>query len=526
MTLARSFIIASALAASTCIPAWARFEPVTCKNSFTPQQEVSEGNKVASQVYQQMPVLPENDPVTQYVQQLGARLVANAPPTPGTNGRWPFTFHVVSSGDINAFALPGGSIFVNLGTVQAAETEAQLAGVMAHEISHVVMRHSTCNLGKQRNRSLLYGIGAIGSAILLGNGAVGQLAQTGLGVGQSLDFLHMSRDDEKQADLLGANILNNAGYDPRGLPQFFEVIQAKYGRGGAQLLSDHPNPGNRTEYVNAEIATLTPRSNPIVTTAGYRQVHSLALNEHALSAKEVQSGYWKGTGRYADRPGSNGAVIPVSTASNTGGYGNGPVDGRGDGRGDPRGDGRGDGQGNGQGGMQGGSPTGLSRASLGLDDQLQTLQADSYTIRYPPRWQRNQNGGALTLYPQGGASEQGIVYGVLIETAPNLGQITDAQALSQATARLVDALREQNQGMSQTSDIQSITIAGRRANAVDLRGRSPLSMNGSSLAEHDLLVTSVGSDGTLTYLVFIAPERDFAMLRPTYTAMLSSLRLR
>ena len=107
--------------------AWGRFEPVTCKNAFTVEQEISEGNKVAAQVYQQIPVLPENSPITRYVQQLGARLVAHTPPSPGTNERWPYNFHVVASSDINAFALPGGSIFVNLGTIQAADTEAQLA---------------------------------------------------------------------------------------------------------------------------------------------------------------------------------------------------------------------------------------------------------------------------------------------------------------------------------------------------------------------------------------------------------------
>ena len=267
--------------------AWARFEPVTCRNSFTEDQEIAEGSKVARQVYSQMPVLPENDPLTRYVQALGAKLVAQAPLVPGVQRQWPFNFHVVASEEINAFALPGGSIFVNLGTIQAAETEAQLAGVMAHEISHVVMRHSTCNLGKQRNKSILYGLGAIGSAILLGDSAAGSLAQAGIGYGQNLDFLHMSRGDEQQADLEGVNILDQAGYDPRGLPQFFETIRAKYGAGGAQFLSDHPNPGNRTEYVNAEIATLPRLDHPVVTTPAFTAVHSAAISRRPVNAKEV-----------------------------------------------------------------------------------------------------------------------------------------------------------------------------------------------------------------------------------------------
>ncbi len=494
MKLVRSILIASVLAATAGTPAWARFEPITCKNSFSPEQEMTEGNKVAAQVYQQMPVLPENDPVTRYVQQLGARLAANAPPTPGMNQRWPFTFHVVASGDINAFALPGGSIFVNLGTVQAAETEAQLAGVMAHEISHVVMRHSTCNMGKQQKYGLAAALGQIGSQILLGNGALGSAVTQGIGMGAGLGFLRMSRDDEKQADLLGTNILYGAGYDPRGLPQFFEVIQAKYGAGGAQLLSDHPNPGNRTEYVNAEIQTLPQRSNPIVTTTQFRQVHTQALAERALTAKEVHAGGWKGSGQYASGPGSNGAVMRTSGTPGAGAQAN--------------------------------TPSGLSRASLGIDAPLQPLQTDLFTVRYPGQWQRHDSNGAVTLYPQGGAGDAGIVYGALIGTVRDAGTVSDAASLSQATSQLVQKLVSQNDGLSQVSRFTSFTSGGTNGIAVDLRGRSPISQGGSAVPERDWLVTFARPDGTMNYLVFVAPEQEFATLKPTFNAILRSFRPR
>ncbi len=134
--------------------AQARFQPQPCKNSYTTNQEIAEGKKAAAQVYKQMPVLPDSSPVTQYVQQLGAKLVEYAP-----GYKWPYSFHVVNQADINAFALPGGPIFVNLGTIQAAETEAQLAGVMAHEISHVVMRHATCNITKQQGQAPWWALG-------------------------------------------------------------------------------------------------------------------------------------------------------------------------------------------------------------------------------------------------------------------------------------------------------------------------------------------------------------------------------
>lgn len=158
---------------------------------------------------------------------------------------------------------------MNLGTLQAAQTEAQSAGVLAHETSHVVLRHSTCNMKKQQTTSLLAGVGSIASRILLGSGAAGQISEAIIGAGSGLYGLRMSRDDEKQADLLGTHIMYDTGYDPRGLPQFFEIIQAKYGAGGSQLLTDHPNPGNRTEYVDAEIATLPRMANPVVTSAAH-----------------------------------------------------------------------------------------------------------------------------------------------------------------------------------------------------------------------------------------------------------------
>jgi beta-barrel assembly-enhancing protease len=266
---------------------WARVDLQPCKNNIPPEKQIELGQKAAQQVLQQMPVLPDSSPITQYVQALGQKLVANAP-----GYRWPYNFHVVNVDAINAFALPGGAIFVNLGTIQAADTEAQLAGVMAHEIAHVVLQHSVCNLVKQQRVGIFAGIGQIASGVLLGS-AVGAIAQQGIGLTAGLGFLKMSRDAEKQADLEGVGILYDSGYDPRGMPQFFETIQAKYGQGGAQFLSDHPNPGNRTEYINQEIETLGPHDHYIANTPEFRGIHKQAEQIHAYTQKEVSSGVWK-----------------------------------------------------------------------------------------------------------------------------------------------------------------------------------------------------------------------------------------
>jgi len=494
----RSLVLLSAVLAASSPAAWARFQPVTCKNAFTEQQEITEGQKVVAQVYQQMPVLPDSDPVARYVRALGAKLVAHAP-----GYRWPYNFHVVASEDINAFALPGGSVFVNLGTVQAAETEAQLAGVMAHEISHVVMRHSTCNLTKQQSKSLWYGLGSIASAVLLGNGTAGQLGQAAIGGAQSLDFLHMSRDDEKQADLLGVGILYDSGYDPRGLPQFFETIQAKYGAGGAQFLSDHPNPGNRTEYVNAEIATLPRRDHPVVTTPEFKRIHAVGLGEKALTAKDVQVGAWRKSGLYASGPGNGAGQVAQPVSQN--GASTSPASRTDASVAMPR----------------------LNRSALGIDSRMVKYQGTRFVIDRPAKWQQtgDVSSGEVMLAPPGGTGASGLAYGAIIGMEKQSGNgVTDAASLSAATAALAQKLSQQNGGLEQVGQTTAITVGGQPANVVELRGRSPVGEGGKQLVERDRLLAVERPDGDLSYVVFVCPEPDLALLKPLFDAMAASFR--
>jgi peptidase M48-like protein len=493
------FVLLSAALSVGSPMAWARFQPVHCKNAFTEQQEITEGQKVVAQVYQQMPVLPDSDPVARYVRQLGAKLVAHAP-----GYKWPYNFHVVASEDINAFALPGGTIFVNLGTVQAAETEAQLAGVMAHEISHVVMRHSTCNLTAQQSKSLWYGLGSIASAILLGNGTAGQLGQAAIGGAQGLDFLHMSRDAEKQADLLGTGILYDSDYDPRGLPQFFETIQAKYGAGGAQFLSDHPNPGNRTQYVNAEIATLPRLENPVVTTPEFTRVHAVALKEKALAAKDVQAGTWRKSGLYASGPGAAAGQIVQPVSQSGAATETSPETAQPATASAPR----------------------LSRSVLGIGSRMVKYQGARFSMNRPTGWQQGADtSGTVTIAPPGGATDAGLAYGAIIDIEKQPGNgVTDRASLSAATAALVQKLSQQNGGLEQVGGVIATTVGGRSANVVELRGRSPVAEGGRQLVERDRLLTVARPDGDLSYVVFVCPEPDMDLLKPTFDAMSASFR--
>ena len=514
-----ALLLALGLSAPTC----AQFQPVTCKNSFTKQEEIQAGDKVVAEVYKQMPVLPDSDPIARYVRQLGARLVAVAPLTPGLTQQWPFRFHVVASEEINAFALPGGTMFVNLGAIQAAETESQLAGVMGHEMSHVILRHSTCNISKHRKRSIWYGLGQIGAAVALG-GYGGAAATEGIGAYANLDFLRMSRDDEKQADLLGVQIARDAGYDPRGLPQFFEIIQARYGSGSAQFLSDHPSPGNRTEYVDKELALLPPLLHPVRTSPQFEAIHQVSMERHALTAAEIQTAAWKTNGLYATPPGTAPALAPLPVSAQVppaptpeAAYASHQTDRRTPlpkpeeppqppqaNPPDPSVAGR------------------LPADQLAADNQPVTVPLPHGSIDAPPTWRMTpQPDGSIAVAPRGATGTFGISYGVLIGTSTDKGNST--AALTVASDRLVRQLLKTH-GLKPNGIASNLQIAGQNALGRELTGTSPISDAGGPLPEHEWLITLPRPDGTTAYLIFVAPQSDSAALQPLFDAMVLSFQ--
>jgi len=215
-------------------------------NLFSPQQDVEIGQKVSRDAERQLPMLNDSR-VDRYINNLGQRLAAHAP-----GQRYAYQYKTVNSGDINAFALPGGYVYINRGVIEAADTEAQLAGVMAHETSHVALRHGTNQASKAYIAQVPLAL--LGGA--LGSNSVGAvLAQLGAGFALNSVFLKYSRTDETQADVMGTQILYDSGYDPRAMAQFFEKIQSK-GRGGADWFSSHPSPEHRIERVDEEIDKL------------------------------------------------------------------------------------------------------------------------------------------------------------------------------------------------------------------------------------------------------------------------------
>jgi predicted Zn-dependent protease len=221
-------------------------------NLFSKDQDVQLGQENAAQVRKQMPVI--KDPVlTEYVTRVGKRLMSAHE---AQESGFPFTFEVVADPSINAFALPGGPMFINTGLLKAVDSEAQLAGVMGHEMSHVILRHGT----NQASKSKLIELPALLGSQMAGSSMMGKLAQVGIGLGANSVLLKFSRSAESQADLMGSHLMAESGYDPMEMAHFFEKLNAQGGGRTMQFLSDHPNPDNREKAIEEEAHRL-PQQN-------------------------------------------------------------------------------------------------------------------------------------------------------------------------------------------------------------------------------------------------------------------------
>jgi predicted Zn-dependent protease len=444
------------------------------------EQQVELGQKVKAEVYKQMPVLPDSSPEAQYVRKLGNKLAAVIPPEVS----WPFEFHAIPQKEINAFAIPGGPMFVNVGTIVAADNEAQLVGVMAHEMAHVYMQHSAKQAGKQ---SLTQGIAGILGG-LLGQGTLGSLAKLGIGIGAGLVSLKYSRGDEAQADAVGAIIAYKAGYDPRALASFFEKLE-KEGGSGPQMLSDHPNPGNRRAAIENEARSWPSRSFQN-TSADFTRVKRDASHMKTYTAEEIAAGAKQGTwARQNAQSGSSSAAQsatgqPASPAA-------------------------------------AGDIANVSLQQVKPSGRFTTFDHAAFSIQYPDNWRAAGDAGSnVTIAPPAGAAEGAVAYGVVVGAAP-----AASGNLDQATQQLIAGLQQSNEGMQVEGSLQSTSVNGVEGRSATLRGTSPVQQNGQPLPERDWLIT-LPREGGLLYIVFIAPEKAFEQLRPTYENMLRSVKLK
>jgi Zn-dependent protease with chaperone function len=454
--------------------------------SITRDQQIQLGRQAAAEVYKQMPVLPDSSALTQYVRRVGEKLVAQIP----QEYSWPYEFHVIPEKEINAFALPGGPMFVNAGAIVAADNEAQLAGVMAHEMSHVYMQHSAKQASKQAFTNGILGVlGAI-----VGGGTAGTLARLGMQIGAGAISLKYSRNDEAQADAVGAIIMYRAGYDPRALAQFFEKLESE-GSSGPQFLSDHPNPGNRSAAIDKEISEWPPKNYQNNSEAFIRAKQE-ATHMRLYTAQEIADGAKQG--RWAQQNSSSGATpanLPPATSGSEGSA-------------NPGGN---------------ANISSVTPREAKPSSNLQPLQHNAFTISYPDNWQvfgdPNSN---VTIAPSAAVGQNAIAYGVVIGGS----QDQNADSLDQGTQDLIQNLQQSNQNLRVSGSARSIQVNGVDGRSVYLTGTSPVQKNGKSLGERDWLVTLPRPQGGLLYLIFIAPQNSFNQFRPTYERMLNTLQLR
>jgi len=449
------------------------------RTSLSREDQIKLGSQFSAEVYKQMPVLPDSNPVTQYVQQLGKKLEAAIPP----DRSWPYHFHVVPQKEINAFAIPGGPVFINIGTIQAAESEAQLAGVMAHEMSHVYMQHSAKQLAKSQWTGLLAGI----AGAIMPQSGLGNLARMGIQFGAGTVMMKYSRGDEAQADAVGAIIMYKAGYNPKAMADFFTTLEKKYGNGGPQFLSDHPNPGNRQAAIQKEIRNWPPK-NYLTSSSAFAAARHEAEGIKAYSSQEIEQGAKQGI--WAQQNRQSGAM-PANVAA-------------------------------GAGSNAGADIANVSLQQVRPSQTFRQARLEGLSISYPDNWATGGSAKSFLIGPPAGVSQAGIAYGVIISALPN----ATSDSLDQATQQVVESLQKENPGMRPSGKSTRVDVGGQEARSVYLSGASPVHENGKALPERDWLVLLPRPQGGLSYLVFVAPERDFDQLSPTYRSMLDSLQLR
>ena len=435
------------------------------KNRYTPEQDVQIGREAVAEIREQYPII-KDERVTAYLAMLGERLVAAAP-SELKQPVYEYSFTPVNLKEINAFALPGGPMFVHRGMFEAAAAEAEIVGVMAHELSHVLLRHGTANASKAQNPWLQLGqlAGQVGGAMV--GGAAGSAIAQGAGFGLGTVLLRYSRDFEKQADLLGAQIMAKAGYDPRALGRMFETIEkeSKGSGGGPQWMSSHPNPGNRTIYINKEAEALTvarpaddSEFTPIKT--------AFAGMPPALTMAELAKRKTEGVGASRKSVGTPGQPVPPPSA------------------------------------------------------EFRTISGGKvFQAQVPSNWTLLSTSTTVRVVPENGFGElngqtvftHGIEFGI-------------AQAgtrdLRQATMTWLKAVAQNNPDLKLAGEQQQLRMSQRTAIGTPL-------VNASALGgqERLALYTTFLADGTLFYYLTVVPEKDAANFQEVFRRIGQSIRL-
>ncbi len=428
------------------------------KNKYKVQDDVKIGRDAAAEVEQKFPILDDRA-AQNYVSQVGEKLV-RAIPAEYRHSEFDYSFKIVNASDINAFALPGGPMFVDRGMIEAARNEGEMAGVMAHEISHVALRHATAQATKQSSiGSQLGQLGLILGGAILGGQTGAQLGMLGAQIWQT----KYSRDYETQADILGARIMADSGYDPRDLANMFKTIAAQGGGGAPEWLSSHPDPGNRYEKINQEASLLRVSSNPIKLTRDFsRTKERLSSLPAARTMAQIEKSYEGGQGS-SQSPINNGRYSTRVAYPST---------------------------------------------------RTENYNAGSISFNYPTNW-KVFSGNDLIVAPEGAYGDRGITHGAMI------GAFETRSGLLNGTKEYVRGISEANDYLRASGSYQRTTVAGRTGYTTTLIGRSPI----TNRDERVTVYTAQARNGNLLYIAAVSPNSEASRYSTTFRNLIRSMRL-
>jgi outer membrane lipoprotein SlyB len=432
------------------------------KNKYTPQQDVQLGREAAAQVEQQLPLLQDDD-IASYVSDLGQSLVGSIP-ADLRHPEFTYTFKVVNVREINAFALPGGPMYVNRGMIEAAKNEGEVVGVLAHELSHVALRHGTA----QATEATKYEIGTIAGAVLgaIIGGTAGSVIAQGTQFGLGTAFLRFSRAYEKQADIAGSQIMARSGYDPLDMANMFKTIEEQSGSGGPQWLSDHPNPGNRHAYITKEAQSLRVERGR--QDSGAFQRARVRLREMSPAPTTEQATRNAGTGR----PTGNAPAGRISEK--------------------------------------------VERPSSRYSSYN---EGNLFRISVPSNWRELPGNNSVTFAPEGayGVVDQQSVFTHGIEAGVSRNETHD---LRTATDELVQSLAKANPRMNRSGGYDRGTIGGRTGLRTLLSNQNEV----TGRTERIELFTTLLNDGTLFYMIGVAPDNEFGAYQQVFSRVAGSIQ--
>ncbi len=440
------------------------------KNSYSPKQDVELGQQAAAEVRKQMPML-NDERIEDFAERIGDRLI-EAIPADHRQPEFRYSFDVVNLREINAFALPGGPMFLHRGMIEAAKSEAEVAGVMAHEIAHVALRHGTAQATKGQKFQLGALVGQVVGAVV--GGRTGAVVSQGSQIGLGTWFMKYGREYEREADLLGAQIMARAGYDPRAMASMFQTIEKQGGSGGPEFLRSHPNPGNRVQAINREAAMLKVEGNR--GSAGEIQAVHARLNQMPQAPTSEQ----------AAQQAKQGQPRPQREPTGTGGR-NVRVD----------------------------QPSG----------EWRTYQpGDFLRISVPANWQQVGSGNTVTFAPDGGYlraqnGQSAFTHG--IEIGVTRGNGDNGNSLQQQTEQLLQGFAQSNPQLRRQGGYSRTSVGGRQGLTTTLSNVSEVT--GETEAVN--LSTVQLRDGSVLFLIGVAPTDEARSYQTTFNRIRQNVQL-